>query len=318
MLMACARIEYLSHITHGQLSLEWKAKNNEEVLSDPNVNKKIKDKIRLVIKAKNYFMHYFKMDDDDIYSQTTFLEDKAVTYLVITSSKEKVQAKTYNFWPVGKFPYLGFFSKEKALEHVQYEESLGMDTYLRPVYAYSSLDKLPFSDNILSSFFEYDDQHLIKLIFHELYHVLYFMGDDVDLNENLAEFFSQKLYEKYIADHQVRKVSKVDMTEFYIHMSELIKVYKRSLELLGTKDISQIELMRQDFLNNFFIPSLSSKCKTMGLKTCPYLDIKWNHASFVAFETYHSMRNDIEREFKNCNCSLMDFHQKIVNHGVNF
>ena len=70
------------------------------------------------------------------------------------------------------------------------QEEKDFVTYRRPVTAYSSLGN--FDDPILSTFFLFSEKGLIELVFHELYHTLFFVKNQVDLNENLATYFSQK------------------------------------------------------------------------------------------------------------------------------
>jgi len=106
----------------------------------------------------------------------------------------EVKPKMFSFPLMGSFPYIGFFDQKSALK---YATKLGKEdyyTYVRPVYAYSTLGY--FEDKILSSFFFLDDITLVETIYHELFHTLFFAKDEVDFNENLASFFAQKMLER--------------------------------------------------------------------------------------------------------------------------
>ena len=86
----------------------------------------------------------------------------------------------------GCFPYLGFFKEGEAKKYAMKQEENGFSTYTRPVYAYSSLGH--WNDRILSSFFHFDSRELANLVFHELFHHIFFIKNEVSLNENLATF----------------------------------------------------------------------------------------------------------------------------------
>ena len=57
-----------------------------------------------------------------------------------------------------------------------------------------------YNDRIISSFFRYDERRLANLIFHELFHAVFFIKDEVKANENLASFFARELAKEYFSD----------------------------------------------------------------------------------------------------------------------
>src|SRR5690606_2478177 len=131
------------------------------------------------------FYHYFDAKPTSIYSKTTMLENPAVSYLVIATPHTSLEPHQFKFPFVGSFPYIGFFNKDSAQKFArELEEDENLVTWVRPVYAYSTL--VYFEDRILSSFFHYEDVELAELIFHELVHSCFFIMDEVDLNEHMA------------------------------------------------------------------------------------------------------------------------------------
>src|SRR5690606_17570522 len=89
--------------------------------------------------------------------------------------------------------------KDSALDWVKDKKEEGFQTWMRPVYAYSTLGY--FEDRILSSFFQYDKYELAELVFHELFHVMYFLKNNVDFNENIANFFGEQMAREYFKNH---------------------------------------------------------------------------------------------------------------------
>ncbi|MAZ47263.1 MAG: hypothetical protein CME65_01790 [Halobacteriovoraceae bacterium] len=306
LIFSCAKTSYLIEQGIGQVGLEWKAQNNDRVLMDPQVSEEHKEKIRLIEKAKEYFYKYFDVEPTGIYDETTFLDSDAVTYLVIVSPKDKVEAVKVSFPIVGSFPYLGFFKKTSAETYRNKKEKQGFSTYMRKVYAYSTLNQWIFDDNILSSFFQLKDRQLVELIFHELVHTHIFISNDVSFNESFAEVISKNLARKYYEDDEKKtaqlklnqKKSREILELIVLKTSELNEMYR------GVKDH---EAALSEFLENDFRPAMKSKCRELDLTHCWPLKESWNNARFAAFSTYSAKQNRIESLFVKSNKSLKEF-----------
>lgn len=278
--------------TSGQLALQNKSVSNSLALKDVRIPEEKREKIRKIEKYKQWFYDFFKKNTTQIYSQTTILEGDAVTYLVITSPFNKVEAGKECFPIMGCFPYLGFFKQESALDYEKAKQAEGLFTYQRPVYAYSTLGY--FNDTILSSFFHYQDFSLAELIFHELFHTIFFVKDNVELNENLANFFGEILALKYFAmgnDFKQKKMLKEKQRNLLSsEVVRLIKVYQSKLEKRKPEDFNSANIFLQRFLEESFRPKVMSFCQEqkIALPSCFALKRDWNHASFAAFMTYES------------------------------
>jgi predicted aminopeptidase len=274
LLSGCAKFDYLFEQSLGQISLQSKARNNQEMLKNVRVPSNQKEKIKKIQALKKYFYLYWGKKETSIYSQTTMLQNKAVSYLVIASPFQEIRAEETCFPLMGCFPYLGFFNLISAKNFAKNKEAEGFVTWIRPVYAYSTLGY--FTDTILSSFFHYSDYELAELIFHELFHTIFFVNNQVELNENLANFFAKQMLEEYftktnqldylriqqreeVEDRQLRR-SVVNLT------SELQEHYQKLLP--KTKEDSVLIL--DDFLEKRFKPQVLAKCQELNIspKNC--------------------------------------------------
>ena len=290
----------------GHMSLEWDGRDNKEVLEDTEVSAEHKRKIRLIEKYKDYFYEYFKLDKKPIYGQTTFLKDTAVTYLVIASPKNEIKAVRHSFPFVGEFPYRGYFNKNDANAFMDQQEKLNLSTYMRPVYAYSTLDRTPFDDNILSSFFYYNDEQLAQLIFHELTHTIFFIEDEISLNESLAEVISDDLLISYFK----RKQKDVDLIILKQKKDEKIREaisnLTKQLNLNYKRDKDYAKVL-ESFLEDKFYPTIESICKAQEIQKCWPLKNTWNNARFAAFSTYQTQQNFLKDLKTKLNLSSRDF-----------
>lgn len=304
----------------GQVALEWYGTSNEKVLADPKVSDEHKRKIKIVQKAKKYFYDYYGLKSNSIYAQTTFLDQEAVSYLVIHSPKNKIKAMKSCFPIAGCFPYQGFFSKVSAFEHTEKLKKEGYQTYMRPVYAYSTLNHplMPFSDNILSSFFHYKDEQLVHLIFHELVHTVIFVKDEAQFNENLAEFISDSMMIEYLGLEKNYVEKQYARKELGRKFSRFIHSQAKALNQLYKTSDNSPEFILRNFLKNTFEPQVKLECEKLKIKKCWPLKEKWNNARFAAFSTYTGKRDEISEIYKKMNLPLKDFLLKLIELEDNF
>ncbi|MBF0360757.1 MAG: aminopeptidase [Oligoflexia bacterium] len=315
---SCARIQYIFEQGRGQLKLQNSAKDNEVVLKNPQISKEYKQKIGEILEYKKFFYDFFSKANSKIYSKTTILDDQHVTYLVVASKFYEIKAKDECFPFVGCFPYLGFFSKESAYKYANDLEKEEYVTTVYPVNAYSTLGF--FEDTILSSFFNYDRYQLAELIFHELFHSIFFVKNKVELNENLANFFAGELVKLYFSKEQkdVEELAKHQrMEDNYDQIkSEIVKMVnilqdRYSKEKPSTKELAQKIL--DSYLQHDFYPQVKKLCEKFSLKNsqCYFLDKKWNNASFVSLLTYQRKFDEIAKIKSEMKLSLIDFYRYI-------
>lgn len=309
--ISCAKVSYVTEQGLGQLSLEWNGEDNEKVLMDPNVKVEHKEKIQKIEKYKGFFYKYYKKESTPIYGETTFLKQKAVSYLVIGSEKTKISPIMTSFPIAGSFPYLGFFKKESAIKYKEELEKKGFSTYMRPVLAYTTLNKLPFYDNIISSFFYYKEQQLAETIFHELIHTVFFVKDEVDFNESLADYFGRMTsyeYFKYTAEEKKKLKHRIEsqtkLMQFIATMtSKLDSDYKK---IKNISDVKAKEVLN-NFVNSEFKVKAKELCHSLKLEKCWPLEHEWNNAKFAAFMTYSKEQNLLENLHKKTKLPLKDF-----------
>lgn len=297
---SCSSLSYIVDQSRGQLSLQWNGVPNEKILKDEKVDQKIKDKIIKIEKAKSFFYNYFNEKSSPIYSKTVLLKTKAVSYLVIASKKNEIKPLTHKFPFVGEFPYLGFFNEDKAKSFEKDLIEQDYDTYVRPVYAYSTLGY--FEDRILSSFFYYGELELTELIFHELFHTLFFVKDEVDLNEALAEYFSRELLKVYYKDEPLKLKQYEESYLKEKEISNFIASSAKKLKSLYENKKEDPVKTRMTFLEKDFYPTINSLCPTC------LEGGEWNNARFAAFLTYEDKQNEIEELHQKLKIDLLSFY----------
>ncbi|MBY0517649.1 MAG: aminopeptidase [Bacteriovoracaceae bacterium] len=311
----CGTTKYVVKQGWGQLSLQWSGIPNEKVLNDPKISEDIKFKIRLIEDAKAFFTHYFEHKSQGIYTKTVFLDEKAVSYLVIASKPDDVEAFEHSFPFVGSFPYLGFFSKSDAKDFKEDLEEDGLVTYVRPVLAYSTLGY--FEDRILSSFFEYEEVELVELVFHEMFHTLFFAKNEVELNENLASYFAHDLLDEYYKDSpKLKKYREDELSREVLHKKlvryaqELKEEFKKMKPNLSAQRANE---HTRRFVHELLIPAINEACASQGWEgeACPNQEEKWNQARLAALLTYEEEQDFLRELSDKKSLSLRAFFQQI-------
>lgn len=320
----CAKFDYLYEQSVGQISLQSKARNNDEMLKNVRVPRDQKDKIKKIQELKKYFYTYWGKKETAIYSQTTMLENKAVTYLVVASPFSEIKAVETCFPLMGCFPYLGFFNLSSAKAYAKAQEKENLVTWVRPVYAYSTLGY--FTDTILSSFFHYTDFELAELIFHELFHTIFFINNQVELNENLANYFSKEMLEEYFTKtnqidylriQEKEEIEDKALRKQVVNLTiELQELYQKILP--KTKEDS--EGILNEFMEKRFKPEILKTCQAHNIepKNCFPLERKWNNASFAAFLTYEKKSDDLAGLQKKLGLDLKGYFNWISNKYSSF
>ena len=315
---SCAKTSYLYHQSVGQLKLLRSAKPNSEVLKDATISEVAKERIKKIQELKDFFYTFFSHPTSNIYSTVVFLEREAVTYLVIASPYDEVKAHEEWFPLMGDFPYLGFFSEEHAKEWAGKLEKEGLITYIRPVYAYSTLGY--FEDPILSSFFHWNDWELVNVIFHELFHTIFFIKNEVDLNESLADYFAEelaKLYFKFEGDKLAEIEKKLAMSQKIATMirqkSDVLNArYVTAKGTTAVLDRTLAQQVYQEFEKEFKLEGRQMCAEgKIADEDCLPLERKWNNAAFAAFLTYDQESDRIRALHKRLNLNLPQFLQHL-------
>jgi predicted aminopeptidase len=153
---------------------------------DPSVSEDERRKLDLVVRARTYAAEALGLDVGDSY--TTYARVDSDTLLLVVSAAEKVRFIQHTWWfpIVGHVPYKGFFRFDDALDEAARLEAEGLDTYVRPTAAFSTLGW--FNDPILSTVLRSPDVFLVGTVIHEVTHNTLYLPSQAAFNESFANF----------------------------------------------------------------------------------------------------------------------------------
>ncbi|MFC5411224.1 aminopeptidase [Larkinella bovis] len=294
----------------GQLRILWNTKPVEQVLADPSFPDSLKRKIELIQEIKRYSVDSLGINPSKNY--TTFYDQhgQPILWVVVASEKYRLVAKEWKFPVIGTFAYKGFFEHDRAREELESLKQQGFDTRLNEVSAWSTLGF--FRDPILSSMLKRSEGQLAELIIHELTHGTLFVKDNLEYNENLADFIGEYgalkfLIQKYGANSP-EALGYLDSKQYGEKYDEHILRGTRKLDsLYATYNPATPERVKEDTkwqLIDQIVETVDTletrppagkpvtKKRRFNQQNLP------NNAYFVGYKTYRQQQNRFRQEFE--------------------
>jgi len=222
-LAGCETIGYYAQAVDGQLSLMAKARPVAEVEKAAQTKPALRERLALAVSIREFASRELQLPDNGTFRSYAVIDGKYVVWNVVAAEEFSVDALTSCFPVAGCVTYRGFFMHDAAERDARARRDEGLDVIVYGVAAYSTLGW--FDDPLLSTFIDYPDTQLARLIFHELAHQVVYVRDDSSFNEAFAEVVEeegvrrwlaatgrQALLERYIAQ-QARRHAFVELVD---------------------------------------------------------------------------------------------------------
>lgn len=187
LLAACeAPSGYLVEQAWGQLRMMNQRQRISEMLRRPDLPPGWRRKLRIVLLARSYAHQQLGLRRTGAYTRFYDTGGKPLAHNLSACPKTSLKPKVWRFPIVGGLPYIGFWDLREGQAAQQELRQRGLDTYLRPVPAYSSLGW--FADPVYSPMLERSEGRLVDTVIHETLHTTIFLRNRVAFNESLAVF----------------------------------------------------------------------------------------------------------------------------------
>jgi predicted aminopeptidase len=167
-----------------------------ETLAGENSPEDDKQFVEQVEDIKHFAVSELGLKETKNYSTYVTLDRDYLAAIVSASAKDSFTGYQWWFPVVGRVPYKGFFKPEDARAEAKKLEKKDLDIWIRPVDAFSTLGW--FRDPLYSFMKEYPVDRLAGLIIHESFHATVFIKNNVQFNEELAEFIGNEGARLYI------------------------------------------------------------------------------------------------------------------------
>lgn len=180
----CAQLGYYMQAMQGQMTLMSEAKPIDQWLADPLVKDDLKGRLKRVREIRAYAARELGLPDNESYKNYADLKRKFVMWNVVATPELSVEPNQWCFPVAGCVDYRGYYNKEAAQAFADTLQRQGLDVRVSGVPAYSTLGW--FNDPVLSTFIEYPEAELARLVFHELAHQIAYAPNDSQFNESFA------------------------------------------------------------------------------------------------------------------------------------
>ncbi|OEK07208.1 hypothetical protein BFP71_01015 [Roseivirga misakiensis] len=286
----------------GQLRVVNQSVPLEEFLADTSTTQAQKEKVQVIMEAKQFAFDELGINYSENYSTIFDQEGKPSMFVVTACDPYSFRPRTWKFPFIGRFPYKGFFVREKAVEEFnRVKEEEGLDVGLRTAGGWSTLGW--FKDPVLSNMLNRSEGDLASLIIHELTHGTLFVKDSVTFNENLASFIGDRgaimfLEDKYgkgsqeVTDYIASNEDQVMFRTYLLGASQrLDSLYK---------GMTDLEVDEKQVLKDQMIEQIKVDFKNVPFKSARYLsyfdDFTPNNTFFMSLLRYNSQQDVLEAQ----------------------
>ncbi len=290
---------------YGQFEILYHAQPITEVLVDKNYPDSLKQKLLLVEEIKKFAFDSLQINYSKNYTAFYNQKGKPILWIVTACEPYNLKAKEWDFPFVGKVSYKGFFAKKLVKEEAEELKKEGYDVDIDEVAGWSTLGW--FKDPVLSSMLKNNEGNLANLLIHELTHGTLFIKNNVEFNENLADFvgdygatrFLLYKYGKNSLQFKDYENSKTDYKLFSEHIlsgtKKLDSLYKNMKpgQSVKEKDTLKYRLIKKIITSIDTVSFANNKWKKRAhIKKLP------NNAYFIDYIRYRSQQNIFNKEFK--------------------
>ncbi len=241
LIAGCTQLGYYVQAVQGQYSLLFDARPIDNWLADPSVDATLKGRLAKVQEIRRFAAEELGLPDNDSYKNYADLKRPYVLWNVVATPELSMKPTQWCFPIAGCVNYRGYYDKGEALAFAAALRSNGYDVRVAGVPAYSTLGW--FSDPVLSTFIQYPDAELARLVFHELAHQVAYAKDDSKFNESFAVAVEEAGVERWMAkygDDKMRLSYAAYERRKKDFLALLIK-YRNQLEVNYASQISDTE-----------------------------------------------------------------------------
>ncbi len=184
LLVGCAQLKYYMQAAQGQYALWSDARPIEDWLGDPSTDPQLKARLEKALLIRRFAVRELGLPDNASYKNYAALSRPFVLWNVVATPELSLRPIQWCFPIAGCVSYRGYYSKEDAMAYAAELRAEGNDVQVGGVPAYSTLGW--FSDPLLSTFINYSDAELARMVFHELAHQVVYIPGDSQFNEGFA------------------------------------------------------------------------------------------------------------------------------------
>jgi len=183
----------------GHLDMMRRARPLDEVVADPGTPGALKVRLARARVIRAFASTELGLPDNRSFTAYADLGRPFVLWNVFATEELSMQLKPWCFPVAGCIGYRGYYDREDALRFARQLREAGLEAHVGGVPAYSTLGWFP--DPLLSTFINYPEGEMARLIFHELAHQVVYVKGDTTFNESFASAVEEIGIDRWFAVH---------------------------------------------------------------------------------------------------------------------
>jgi len=216
---------YYTQAVTGEASLMIHSRPVADWLADPDTPETLRRRLELAARLRAFAAHRLGLPDNRSYTRYTELRRTSAVWNVFAAPPLSLTLHTWCYPVVGCAGYRGYFDQEAAQDLARTLSAQGLDAYVAPVPAYSTLGWLP--DPLLSTFINWPEPELARLIFHELAHQVVFVRDDTRFNESFATAVERAGLERWVAERGDAQLDR-QYAQYRVRHEDLLRLVEQT------------------------------------------------------------------------------------------
>ena len=214
-LAGCSTAGYYWQSVSGHLSLMGAARPVSDWLADAQTPEPLKARLALSQRIRRFAVSELHLPDNPSYQRYADLRRSAVVWNVVAAPEFSLTLKTWCFAVVGCVGYRGYFNEQDARAEAAQLAAQGLEVSVYGVPAYSTLGWMNWAggDPLLSTFINYPEGELARLVFHELAHQVVYAAGDTMFNESFATAVERLGSQRWL-DTQASNTARTQYTGF--------------------------------------------------------------------------------------------------------
>ena len=230
LLSSCSTLGYYSQAAQGQLELISDARPIDDWIADPGTSSRLRLRLETARQIRRFAVSQMALPDNNSYKNYASLNRQYVLWNVVATPELSLKPLQWCFPVAGCVNYRGYYSKNAAMAYAKDLKADGDDVEVGGVPAYSTLGW--FNDPLISTFINYPDAELARMIFHELAHQIVYAPGDSQFNEAFASTVEEVGVERWMDrfGNQAMRDSYARYTSRKHDFLVLLLKYRKALE----------------------------------------------------------------------------------------
>lgn len=197
LLASCSTLHYYAQAAHGQFALLSDARPVDDWLADQHTDAKLRLRLQSARQIRAFAVSELGLPDNKSYRNYAALTRPFVLWNVVAAPELSLKPLQWCFPIAGCVAYRGYYNEDDARAFARDLRAQGYDVQVGGVPAYSTLGW--FNDPLVSTFINYPDAELARLIFHELAHQVVYIPGASQFNESFATAVEEEGVKRWLA-----------------------------------------------------------------------------------------------------------------------